>query len=42
MLFEAVAGRYESKEPFVEALAWQILYFLQDNDLTKLKPDKEN
>ncbi|MDD2960057.1 MAG: hypothetical protein PHR92_16360 [Lachnospiraceae bacterium] len=42
MLFEAVAGGYESKEPFVEALAWQILYFLQDNDLTKIKPDKEN
>lgn len=39
MLFEAAAGNLHDKEPFVEALAWQILYFLQDNDLSKLKPE---
>lgn len=39
LLFEAAASNYPSREPFVEALAWQILYFLQDNELSKLKPE---
>lgn len=39
LLFEAAAGEYAGKETFVEALAWQILYFLQDNDLSILKPE---
>ena len=41
VLFEANAGNYDSKETFVEALAWQLLYFLQDNDLSILKPEGE-
>ena len=41
VLFEANAGNYDSKETFVEALAWQLLYFLQDNDLAILKPEGE-
>lgn len=41
VLFEANAGNYASKETFVEALAWQLLYFLQDNDLAILKPEGE-
>ncbi|NSK85843.1 hypothetical protein [Blautia luti] len=40
-LEEANAGNYDSKETFVEALAWQLLYFLQDNDLSILKPEGE-
>lgn len=39
ILFEACAGNYSSREPFVESFAWQILYFIQDNDLSKLKPE---
>lgn len=41
LLFEACAGNYSSREPFVESLAWQLLYFLQDNDLSILKPEGE-
>lgn len=41
VLFEACTGAYASREPFVEALAWQLLYFLQDNDLSELRPEKE-
>lgn len=41
VLFEANAGNYSSREPFVEAMAWQLLYFLQDNDLSILKPEGE-
>lgn len=41
LLFEANAWNYASREPFVEALSWQLLYFLQDNDLSKLKPEGE-
>lgn len=41
LLFEASAGSYAGREPFVEALAWQLLYFLQDNDLSILKPKGE-
>lgn len=41
LLFEACVGGYASREPFVEALAWQLLYFMQDNDLSKLRPEKE-
>lgn len=39
ILFESFAGTLEAKETIVEALAWQILYFLQDNDLLKFKPE---
>lgn len=41
LLFEACAGNYSSREPFVESFAWQLLYFLQDNDLSILKPEGE-
>ena len=41
ILFESFAGNLEERETLVEALAWQILYFLQDNDLSKFKPEGE-
>lgn len=41
ILFEALAGNLESKEPIVEALAWQLYYFIRDNNLEKLKPEGE-
>lgn len=39
ILFESFAGNLESRETIVEALAWQLYYFIRDNDLSKLKPE---
>lgn len=41
ILFESFAGNLESKEATVEALAWQLYYFIRDNDLSILKPEGE-
>lgn len=39
ILFESVAGTLYSQEAIVEALAWQLYYFIRDNDLSILKPE---
>lgn len=39
ILFESIAGTLHSQETIVEALAWQLYYFIRDNDLSILKPE---
>lgn len=38
-LFDSLAGNLDSRETIVEALAWQLYYFIRDNDLSILKPE---
>lgn len=39
IFFEAYAGNLHDREEIVEAVAWQLYYFLRDNDLKILKPE---